>query len=106
MQIGETLTRFGVNDSCKHLLVARFDAAADEVRWLPVALCFDSNLVVGPALAYSACCPTAGPFVCPGFSLLVSALEVRDPSYANLIKVLAELRRSAFWPDDTILLGH
>ncbi|GAB4814119.1 hypothetical protein N2152v2_001165 [Parachlorella kessleri] len=29
--IGETLTRFGVNDGCKHLLVARFDAAADEV---------------------------------------------------------------------------
>lgn len=32
--IAETLTRFGVNDSCRHLLVARFDASPDQVEQL------------------------------------------------------------------------
>jgi hypothetical protein len=32
LQIAESLKRFGVADNSQHLLVARFDASADEVR--------------------------------------------------------------------------
>ena len=31
-QIAETLTRFGVNEGCQHLLVARFDATPEQAR--------------------------------------------------------------------------
>lgn len=31
MQISESFNRFGVTESCQHLLVARFDADAEEV---------------------------------------------------------------------------
>ncbi len=30
LQIGETLTRFGIHDSCQHLLLARFDATPEQ----------------------------------------------------------------------------
>jgi EKC/KEOPS complex subunit CGI121/TPRKB len=33
-QIGESLKRFGVNEGCKHLLVARFNATTEEVEQL------------------------------------------------------------------------
>ena len=38
LQISESFNRFGVTDSCQHLLVARFDAEPSEVSDLYIHL--------------------------------------------------------------------
>ena len=38
LQIAETLGRFGINPSCKHILAARFDATPEQMQQLGVAV--------------------------------------------------------------------
>ena len=45
LQISESFNRFGVTQSCQHLLVARFDAQSDEVSF-----CAFLHILVTPLL--------------------------------------------------------
>lgn len=40
LQIGDNLTKFGINDNTKDVLLARIDATDDQVRWLGVLTTF------------------------------------------------------------------
>lgn len=51
VQISESFNRFGVSESCQHLLVARFDAEPAQVKKACVSACLDS-IAYFTSLAY------------------------------------------------------